>query len=100
MKGGSSAGRRRLTPAQQKNCIMMAGKCLGCGEKDIRILIVHHLKPFAKGGSNRPSNLTVLCGTCHTKADKGLIKPPSILSWKKRLATGKLREKPFLLLRF
>jgi len=52
---------------------MRAGECTECGEKDIRILEVHHIKPFAKGGSNSPENLSVLCPTCHQKAEKGLI---------------------------
>ena len=61
---------------------MSAGECLGCGEKDIRLLEVHHIKPFAKGGSNKPTNLSVLCPTCHHKAQKGLIKPLSIADMK------------------
>jgi len=92
--------RRRLTPAQQKNIIMMAGKCLSCGEKDIRVLDVHHIKPFSKGGSNKPSNLTVLCGTCHRKADRGLIRPRSLLFREQSPSKGEPKDKPFLLLRF
>jgi len=70
--------RRRLTPAQQKKFIQQAGKCLGCGESDIRLLQVHHIKPFAKGGSNKPTNLSVLCPNCHQRAEQGLIKPTAI----------------------
>src|SRR5437870_8827912 len=70
--------RRRLTAAQQKDCVMRAGKCLACGETDIRVLDVHHIKPFAKGGSNKPWNLSVLCPNCHRKAQKGLLTPPSL----------------------
>jgi HNH endonuclease len=51
---------------------------LGCGESDITILQVHHIKPFAKGGSNKPTNLSVLCPNCHQRAEKGLIKPTPI----------------------
>jgi hypothetical protein len=57
---------------------MRAGKCTGCGEKDIRILQVHHLKPFAKGGSNNLTNLSVLCPNCHQKVQRGLMKPTSV----------------------
>src|SRR6266581_3732293 len=70
---------RRLTPAQQKNIVMRAGKCTECGEKDIRILQVHHIKPFSNGGSNDPTNLAVLCPNCHQRAEKGLIKPTPIV---------------------
>jgi len=66
---------RRLTAAQQKDIVMRAGKCTGCGEKDIRILQVHHIKPFADGGNNEPANLAVLCPSCHQRAEKGLIRP-------------------------
>src|SRR5438552_7520930 len=73
---------RRLTPAQQKDIVMRAGKCTECGEKDIRIRQVHHIKPFADGGSNDPANLAVLCPNCHQKAQKGLIKPTSVADMK------------------
>jgi len=53
---------------------------LGCGESDITILQVHHIKPFAKGGSNKPNNLSVLCPNCHQKAERGAIKPVPISS--------------------
>ena len=57
---------------------MRAGKCTECGEEDIRILQVHHIKPFTDGGSNEPANLAVLCPNCHQRAEKGLIKPTPI----------------------
>jgi hypothetical protein len=57
---------------------MRAGECTECGENDIRILQVHHIKPFADGGSNEPANLAVLCPNCHQRAEKGLIKPTPI----------------------
>lgn len=34
---------------------------------------VHHIEPRSEGGSNDPSNLIVLCPTCHRKADRGGI---------------------------
>jgi hypothetical protein len=61
---------------------MTAGECSGCGEKDIRLLQVHHIKPFAKGGSNKLTNLSVLCPNCHQKAQKGLIKSTSVADMK------------------
>ncbi len=98
-----SSKRRRLTAAQQKNYVMNAGRCLQCGEKDIRILAVHHIIPFAKGGSNEPSNLTVLCPNCHSKADRRLIEPVSLASRRRKkakLRRSEPKDKPFLLLRF
>lgn len=34
---------------------------------------VHHIEPRSEGGPNEPSNLIVLCPTCHRKADNGGI---------------------------
>jgi 5-methylcytosine-specific restriction endonuclease McrA len=85
--------RTRLTAAQQKDYVMRAGKCMACGDTDIRILDVHHIKPFAKGGSNQPWNLSVLCPSCHRKAQKGLIVPPALAS-KPARQPRKKRPKP------
>jgi len=35
----------------------------GCGRT--RFLEVHHIKPRHLGGTNKPENLTTLCGSCH-----------------------------------
>lgn len=34
-------------------------------------LEIHHIKPRAKGGSNKLRNLIALCPECHRKADRG-----------------------------
>ena len=46
-------------------------KCNGCGEKfPLRNLTVDHIKPFSKGGTDKPSNLQLLCSSCNsTKGD-------------------------------
>ena len=41
-------------------------ECVYCKKKDVP-LQVEHLVPRSKGGSNRPSNLTVSCGSCNLK---------------------------------
>ena len=38
--------------------------CQGCLRSDKRLL-VHHIKALADGGDNTPSNLAVLCYSCH-----------------------------------
>ncbi len=68
----------RLTAAQQKEYVMRAGKCMGCGLTDIRLLEVHHIKPLAEGGSHKAWNLSVLCPTCHKKAQRGHLRPRAI----------------------
>ncbi len=77
--------RRRLTPAQQKKFVQQAGKCMNCGMTDITVLEVHHIKLFAKGGSNQPENLSVLCPTCHKKAQNGQIVPLSFASYTRQI---------------
>lgn len=41
------------------------GRCCSyCGAKDLPLQI-DHVRPRARGGSNRPSNLTLACGSCN-----------------------------------
>ena len=46
-------------------------KCNGCAQTfRIRNLTVDHIKSLANGGSDKPSNLQLLCNTCNsTKGD-------------------------------
>lgn len=45
-------------------------RCEWC-ETDLDNPQIHHIKPRSEGGSNEPSNLMILCPTCHSKADNG-----------------------------
>ena len=48
------------------------GKCNGCGVKfPARNMTVDHIKPFSKGGSDKPSNLQLLCNSCNSMKGKG-----------------------------
>ena len=48
------------------------GKCNGCEVKfPARNMTVDHIKPFSKGGSDKPSNLQLLCNSCNSMKGKG-----------------------------
>jgi len=64
---------RSLTPGDKKRLLLKArGKCEYCGNditaKGVKEEI-HHIVPFASGGSDREHNLIVLCPNCHSKVD-------------------------------
>ena len=44
------------------------GKCKGC-KRAVPIDLMHldHIRAFAKGGSEKPGNFQLLCGTCNGK---------------------------------
>ena len=44
------------------------GKCNGCKRSvPIDLMDLDHIKAFAKGGSEKPGNFQLLCGTCNGK---------------------------------
>ena len=48
------------------------GKCNGCGVKlPVRSLTVDHIKPFSQGGTERLTNLQLLCNSCNSMKGDG-----------------------------
>lgn len=48
-------------------CERQKWKCAACGIRCKGKHEIDHIKPLARGGSNWPSNLQMLCGTCNAK---------------------------------
>lgn len=58
-------------------------KCAWCG---VNLMERHHIKHYAKGGSNNAENLILLCPNCHTLVHKGIIIENELLERKKELS--------------
>jgi 5-methylcytosine-specific restriction endonuclease McrA len=75
--------KKGLTPARRADFVLRfsKGRCFHCGKKfDYSNLDVHHIKERSKGGSNKLTNLTILCAGCHRALkfghiDRNKIKP-------------------------
>ncbi|MEA1053129.1 RNA-guided endonuclease IscB [Lamprobacter modestohalophilus] len=70
--------------------------CAYCGAKDVP-LEIEHIVPRSRGGSNRPSNLTLACRPCNRKkADKPievfLARKPEVLKRIQAQAKAPLRD--------
>ncbi len=82
------------------------GKCNGCAVKfPMRNMTVDHIKPFSKGGSDKPSNLQLLCNSCNSMkgngtqaqlkkrlVEKGVIKPATTAKTATKTATGPAKK--------
>ena len=67
------------------------GKCKGCSKKfEMRNMAVDHIRPFSKGGSERLTNLQLLCTSCNTLKGAG-----TMAELKKKLqAKGYIKSPP------
>jgi 5-methylcytosine-specific restriction endonuclease McrA len=59
--------------------IEQEGRCALCGEKSARLLTVDHIVPIARGGTNDPENIQLLCFICNSR--KG-VRPMSGIAHK------------------
>ena len=67
--------RPRFT-AKEKDALykQQDGKCKGCNRKfDMRNMAVDHIRPFSRGGSERLTNLQLLCTACNSLKGAGTM---------------------------
>lgn len=63
--------RRKISSRTRKELMYKPKKCAYCRKNEAMHL--HHIRGFAKGGSDRRSNLVPLCANCHYKFHHGNI---------------------------
>jgi len=70
-------------------------QCMNCGKNDEQTkLDVHHIVPRGQGGSDRISNLVLLCRQCHDAAHEETMAPTVDFS-----STGKMKHSEFEIFR-
>ncbi len=63
------------------------GLCKGCKEKlPLKTLEMDHIIPYSRGGTDKPSNLQMLCGSCNKSKGDG-----TQAQFEKRLRAGKVK---------
>lgn len=63
------------------------GRCNGCKEKlPVKVMQMDHIIPYSRGGSDKPSNLQLLCGPCNGSKGAG-----TQAQFEKRLKAGKVK---------
>jgi len=87
--GREEKNKRTITPGQKKAFISAVGsRCEKCGERDIAVLDLHHIKPVSEGGSDTPSNLIVLCASCHRRVHGGSLTTKEL----RRIVSGRSKK--------
>jgi 5-methylcytosine-specific restriction endonuclease McrA len=74
--GEKAKSTKVLTPSKRATLVQKysKGRCSYCKKKfDYLNLDVHHIKERSKGGSNKLTNLTILCAGCHRELKHGYI---------------------------
>jgi hypothetical protein len=59
--------------------------CAFCHEDKTELLEMHHITPRSENGSNKRSNLILVCRNCHSEIENGLISEKEVLKTKKLL---------------
>lgn len=61
---------------QNQNGLLGGVDCKKCGRNlPMDIMQVDHIRPKSKGGSDKPSNLQLLCPTCNRKKGNKITVP-------------------------
>jgi hypothetical protein len=77
--------RRKTIPAKVKRDVLSATACAYCGDED-RVLVIEHIIPVARGGTNDRDNLAAACGTCNT--EKLDFTPAEWQAWREEMGFG------------
>lgn len=93
---GYGRPRPRFTDAEKKALYtQQKGICNGCRRKlDIRDFQVDHKRSLARGGSDRFSNLQLLCANCNTTKGEGTMAELRTRLRAKGLVKGAAPKKP------
>jgi 5-methylcytosine-specific restriction endonuclease McrA len=66
--GFNSRDKEMIARGRNQNNLLGGVTCARCGRSfPMDIMEVDHIHPESKGGSNRPSNLRLLCPACNRK---------------------------------
>lgn len=72
---------RSITPKKRFEVMRRDGfRCVYCGAapSDRRELVIDHVRPVIKGGSDRPSNLVTACERCNSGKFDRLLSAPLV----------------------
>lgn len=77
--------RKKIPKLTEKQMYQEANNsCSLCPESDVAVLELHHIDEDPS--NNAPSNLIVVCSSCHTKITKGLYSTADVITRKRELA--------------
>lgn len=62
---------RNIKSKTRRDLMYKPKKCAYCRKSEA--MNIHHIRGFAKGGSDKTTNLVPLCANCHYKVHHGLI---------------------------
>jgi hypothetical protein len=80
----SEFSKTRGVPAAVRRALLIASN-YSCVVDNVQWFVdIHHITSRAANGTHDPSNLVVLCPTCHRAAERGRIKPQELRTLKRQ----------------